>query len=347
MAAWFNTSERQSVMEGHLQRYSKRIFSWVFALGGVGLLPFAVLHWLRGNPLMAIPVALLVVVFIGFATWTFSGRRLDSTAVLLLTLFCNFVGLFALINVRELGFYWIYPLLLAVAFLVPWRWSAPINAANILFTIVFAADSAPETHLYRLIITLFLTYTFTVLFSYNIERQQQALKDLAVHDPLTGIYNRRYFEQKQEEAYRHWKRTSRKSTLVMIDIDHFKEINDCYGHAVGDRVLVALAEFIGAQLRPLDLFFRLGGEEFALLLYETTADQAALLSERLRRHFEAGSLDGVLPAFTISCGVAELPEHGSLSAWLEQSDEAMYAAKRAGRNRVVVAPPSEERGDTA
>jgi len=346
MAAWFSLSERQNSVEGHLQRYSNRIFSWIFALGGVGLFPFALGHWFKGSLLMAIPIALLVAVFLGFATWTFAGRRLDSGAVLVLTLFCNFVGLFALINVHALGFYWIYPLMLAVAFLVPWRWSAPINAANVIFTIAFAAGSAPEAHLYRLVITLFLTYVFTVLFSYNIERQQSALKNLAVHDSLTGIYNRRYFEQKQEEAYRHWKRTGRKSALVMIDIDHFKEINDCYGHIVGDRVLVALAEYISTQLRPLDLFFRLGGEEFALLLHETAADQAVLLSERLRRNFELGCLGGDLPAFTVSFGVADMPDHGSLSTWLEECDDALYSAKRTGRNRVVMAPPNEKQVET-
>lgn len=326
-------------MEHHLHRYSSRIYFGVFVLGGLALSPFAFWHLCLGSWLTAAPIAAVVIVFWGVDAWSLITRqRIASGAILFVTLFCNFVGLFALVRLHEIGIYWIYPLILAVAFLVPCRWSAPINIANVIFTLLFAVTWMPDVLHFRLVATLLLTLTFTVLFSYNIERQQQMLKDLAVHDPLTGIFNRRYFEQKQWEAHRQWKRTGNKSCLVMIDIDHFKVINDRHGHGIGDQVLVALTKHIGAQLRPFDLFFRLGGEEFVLLLHETTADQAALLAERLRRQFDQGSLDGTLPAFTISCGVAELPENEPLSHWLEQSDEALYAAKKGGRNRVVVAP---------
>jgi len=102
-------------------------------------------------------------------------------------------------------------------------------------------------------------------------------------------------------------------------------------------VLVALSKFISSQLRPLDRFFRLGGEEFAILLLDTSATQAASLAERFRSYIADGSLDGKLPMFTISCGVAEYPERGTLSDWPELCDKALYAAKDAGRNKVVMA----------
>ena len=342
MAAWFNYESGNIGMGRHLDHYSSRIYFGVFILGGLALSPFALWHLNEGNLLTAAPIAALVLVFWGVDAWSvLSRQRIGHGAILFVTLFCNFVGLFALVRLREMGIYWIYPMMLAVAFLVPCRWSTPINIANVIFTIVFAATWMPEALHYRLIATLLLTMTFTVLFSYNIERQQQILKDQAIHDPLTGAFNRRHFDQKLDQAYRLWKRAGQRSAMIMIDIDFFKAINDTHGHAVGDQVLTALSQYIIAQLRPSDYFFRLGGEEFALVLPNTSAQQAALLAERLRRHFDQGSLDGIIPAFTISCGVAGFPECEPPSRWVEKSDEALYAAKKGGRNLVVITPASE------
>ncbi|OQA33361.1 MAG: putative diguanylate cyclase YcdT [Betaproteobacteria bacterium ADurb.Bin341] len=318
-------------------RYSKRNFSLVFFLGGLAMLSFVPRNWRSGDVLVAVLIAVLVAVIWGLAAWALLRQRNGSAVILWVTVLCNVGCLVALFHLHRVGVYWFFPLLLATSFVLPWRWSIPVNVVNVAFALFFAFGWMPLEQYYRLIATLSISMLFSSLFSINIERQGGLLMSLVIHDPLTGAFNRRYFEQKLSESLRYRKREGMVSCLVLIDIDHLKPINDIHGHAMGDRVLVAFSSFISGQLRPLDRFFRLGGEEFAILLPDTTATQAVQLAERFRRYLADGSLDGILPAFTISAGVAESPEQGTEGEWLAQCDQALYAAKESGRNRVVVA----------
>ncbi len=324
-------------MANSLHQYSKRNFSGVFLLGGLAMLTFVLPHWRAGNLLMVGLIMAIVLTIWGLAVWALIGKRIATLPVMIVTGLCNFGCLIAMMQLRELSVYWFYPLLMAIAYVMPWRWAIPINVANVAMALIEASAWLPEGHYSRLVATLIVALAFSCLFSYNLERQQEMLTDLVVHDPLTGAYNRRYFEYKLEEARRLWKRTGQTSGMVLIDIDHFKEINDTYGHRVGDDALVALTAYLTSQLRPQDRFFRLGGEEFAILLPEATASQSARLAERLRAHIAAGPLKKGVPAFTVSCGVAAYPEPGTTTDWPEQCDAALYAAKEAGRNRIAVA----------
>lgn len=333
-------------MDRGLFRYSRRTFSGVCFFGAIGLLPFAILRWRAGDALGALLATLLVLPFWGLAAWAYSGRRIGTGPVLLLPLICNVIAFFALWRLRELGIYWFYPLIMAMAYVMPWRWSVPMNITNVIVALVFATSWMPAEHYYRLIGTLLMALVFSSLFSYNNERQQAMLKELLVTDPLTGAFNRRYFERATAEARRLSRRSGQVTSMFMIDIDHFKQINDTFGHGVGDKVLVALSYHILEQLRPMDRFFRLGGEEFALLLPNTTAAQAAQLAERIRRAVADGKLGSDLPRLTISGGIAELPEHGTLESWSDQCDEALYSAKNAGRNKIRIGGAASASADT-
>ena len=318
-------------------RYSKRNFSLVFFLGGLAMLSFVPRHWRAGEVLVALLIVGLVAVIWGLAAWAVTKQRTESAPILWVTTLCNVGCLIALLNLHRVGVYWFFPLLLSTSFVLPWRWSIPVNAVNVAFALFFAVHWMPLEQYYRLVATLSVSMLFSSLFSINMERQGGLLMSLVIHDPLTGAFNRRYFGQKIEESLRYRKQEGIAACLIPIDIDHLKQINDTHGHTIGDKVLVAFSSFISGQLRPLDRFFRLGGEEFAILLPNTTATQALQLAERFRRYLADGSLDGILPAFTLSAGVAESPGQGSTSDWLAQCDRALYAAKESGRNRVVVA----------
>lgn len=164
------------------------------------------------------------------------------------------------------------------------------------------------------------------------------LRRLATSDPLTGILNRRGFSDAATRALANAARTGRPASVVIADIDRFKSVNDDHGHAAGDAVLVRMATFIAGAIRTGDIFGRLGGEEFALLL--EGADEAAArdVVERIRASIE--TLDFGLPQptrLTASFGIASLAT--SLDAALNAADRALYAAKLAGRNRVVCAGP--------
>jgi len=168
---------------------------------------------------------------------------------------------------------------------------------------------------------------------------QEKLRDLAVRDPLTGLFNRRYMEETLRRELSRSAREDRPLSLVMIDIDRFKQLNDTYGHPAGDLVLKELAALLLRHLRSEDIVCRFGGEEFVAILPGAPLMTAAQRAESWRLAFQELCIvyeDQVLNA-TLSMGIAEYPRHGATGEdLLFQADSAMYMAKRAGRNRVMV-----------
>jgi diguanylate cyclase (GGDEF)-like protein len=161
-------------------------------------------------------------------------------------------------------------------------------------------------------------------------------------DHLTGIANRRTFFEAAEVELARGRRTPRRLSLIMFDGDHFKSINDTYGHPAGDAVLRHFATLLTATFREVDVVARVGGEEFAVLLPSTGLDGAAAVAERLRlltsRPIE---VDGVTIVFTVSAGIATTDDHAmSLDALIKRADLALYAAKAAGRNRIACWSPA-------
>jgi len=175
--------------------------------------------------------------------------------------------------------------------------------------------------------------------SFENARLFQEVKKLSTIDPLTGLYNRRHFNASAELEFQRALRYDLSLSAIMMDIDHFKRVNDSYGHAVGDRVLVEVAAVCMRGLRSMELHARYGGEEFCFLLPETDLKGAFILAERLRMDVAGLHFDSDKENFTItaSFGVAErLAEKDSIDNLLKRSDEAMYEAKRWGRNRVTM-----------
>ena len=160
-------------------------------------------------------------------------------------------------------------------------------------------------------------------------------------DPLTKLYNRKHFFEQMNEFSALSDRYERRLSLIFIDIDHFKMINDRYGHQKGDRLLQQFTRLLETSLRSTDSCYRYGGEEFVVLAPETDAEQMLLFAERLRERVATEDF-GLDDALTISLGVAEyLPGEG-VDAIIMRADKAMYQAKEAGRNKVVVASCSSE-----
>ncbi len=160
---------------------------------------------------------------------------------------------------------------------------------------------------------------------------EKKLQRLANTDPLTGAANRRHFEHLVHLEQSRSDRNGVPFSLLMFDVDHFKKLNDQHGHDVGDLCLIRLVEKVNQLKREIDILARWGGEEFILLLPETTVEQAVNLAERLRLGFEQ---DVVSPHFTCSFGLTESRKDASFSRLYKQADEALYHAKEAGRNRV-------------
>lgn len=168
----------------------------------------------------------------------------------------------------------------------------------------------------------------------ELRRANQRIQEIANHDGLTGLANRRHFLEHLRIALRHAQRHDRPLSVLMADLDRFKEVNDKFGHAGGDAVLASFASLLKQDARASDLAGRLGGEEFAIMLPETNGDQAFDVAERLRTKMVAQYPLGPQHRFTVSIGIAVLRKEDSLDDLLERADQALYAAKGAGRNRV-------------
>ena len=174
----------------------------------------------------------------------------------------------------------------------------------------------------------------------ELEEAKQQLKEQANRDYLTGLYNRRYFNEVAQELIAIAKREDKPLSIVMMDIDKFKTINDTYGHSVGDDVIKRLSTTVLDNIRESDILSRLGGEEFVLLLPFTDKEGATKIAQKIRQSIANQELiteDGDLVAFTVSLGVASLlPTDINIEQSLKRADNALYKAKQNGRNQVIV-----------
>jgi diguanylate cyclase (GGDEF)-like protein len=175
----------------------------------------------------------------------------------------------------------------------------------------------------------------------HVDRLVTRLNELARTDVLTNLLNRRAFDERLALELDRARRTSEPFALLLGDIDHFKAINDRYGHPAGDDVIRSVAQILRDALREHDVPGRYGGEEFGILLPDTGAAGAEVLAERVRKRIEAAALSKTAVRATVSIGIAELdPQDMEYSVWISHADRALYAAKERGRNRSVRFQPS-------
>ncbi|MDR3576500.1 MAG: diguanylate cyclase [Anaerolineaceae bacterium] len=208
------------------------------------------------------------------------------------------------------------------------------------------ADGAFQRRLYEVRFTRLLDNRTTqigqILLLRDITEQkniQEKLQQLAITDPLTGLFNRRHFFDLASHEFKRSVRYGHPQSILILDVDHFKTINDTHGHAAGDDVLQNLAQKCGEQLRSFDVMARYGGDEFILMLPETEADKASQTAERLRQVIESRPLEtdsGLQLYVTISFGIATLnaSEGISLDELIDRADTALYIAKNSGRNQI-------------
>jgi diguanylate cyclase len=175
----------------------------------------------------------------------------------------------------------------------------------------------------------------------DLEKANKELAILSQTDGLTQLFNRTHWERCLIAEFKRWTRSNNPSCLVMIDIDHFKKVNDSYGHMVGDEVIRHLASLVKEHVRETDISGRYGGEEFSILLSDTSLENSQIFAERLRKAVEGSVVkyNDIEIKYTISIGVAEICESiKAYEAWIECADAALYRSKESGRNRISLHP---------
>lgn len=309
--------------------------------------------WLAG--LGAFAAIDVLVYFLASTSWAPLARGLMEVSALCIALVCTLI-IVARRNRSPLMTIFALSLLFfaqsSLAFLLASTWNHMWWLAHAVFATGFMALS------YGVIQAFLTTGSFTAVFSQaelmeqirmekeraeaallKLQRAHEDLETLAATDLLTGAANRRDFEARAATEIARVKRSGAPLSFVAIDLDHFKHINDRHGHRAGDEVLRAFVALVRKVLRPSDLIGRLGGEEFAMMLPDTTREGAAAVAERLRQLIESEAVTIAEPPlrFTASLGVAQYgPDGDGYESVIEIADSRMYQAKRQGRNQVVV-----------
>lgn len=315
------------------ERFDFRIIAWLCLATGLTLLPFVIRHAVQGERLVFSVTGALAILLIGVAHRIWKRGSISETLVYTVLFGSNLVNVFAIFQIGEAAIYWAYPVIAAnLVFLQP-RAGLTLNANFALAVLLTAGAWVPMSELSRIGATLFILVTCVYFFSYYVTQQQEGLRMLAAIDPLTGAGNRRALHASLEEAVESRQRYGCSASLLVLDLDHFKRVNDTHGHDHGDQVLRDLAQLLKRRLRHCDRLFRYGGEEFVILTPHTPLTMAAQLAEDVR--LAISRMPGFVMTITASIGVVELQSGESADAWLKRGDEALYQAKAEGRNRSV------------
>jgi diguanylate cyclase (GGDEF)-like protein len=263
----------------------------------------------------------IMIVFITWAVW-FTGKL--SSPLLnsyLLVVITSALTLGKLVTLFEMG-------LIAVCFVLLGEYSTASEMVSLRYIGALAAQLAP----------MLLVAYVTTMFSADIRYGLNRAKLLSETDELTGMYNRRGFAIVVDRLFAQAVRYNRPASLLMIDVDRFKSINDGYGHEAGDAMLRLVAKCVDTELRHTDVLARYGGDEFVALLPETPVENAVEVAERIRAAIAGSPLhrDGAAVVTSVSIGIAAYPDHArSMDSLLARADRAMYLAKQRGRDGVV------------
>lgn len=321
-----------------------RIVGGVAALAALALFPFTLLHFARDASYEAIVNGgLNAAVALGAAVaflWRSNPRLIRLSGLVMVGL----ANAAAVLMIQAQGgqtAYWIFPIIFANFYLLPFAAGTALSLVFAALGLFAAAPSVPAEYFLRLLVTTPLCIFFGVVFSHSMARQRSQLQHLATHDALTGAGNRHGMERDLIDAVARMARYGEACSLVILDIDHFKTINDRIGHMRADALIVELAELLKDRIRSVDRFYRFGGEEFVLLLPHAGTRACWQLAEALRMEVEEHRFGDGLP-ITFSAGIAELEPGENADDWLRRADDALYRAKELGRNRVLAARPAAD-----
>ena len=299
----------------------------------VAVAPLVLVQWSQGHLLLALLLmlfclnAILVMAFLHWRqTYLFKGRFFAILAAVC-SVYSTAINGYA-------GLYWAYPAIAAIFFLLSLREASISNVVFISAMALVSYSRFDDADFWRIVFSLSLTGIFIMVFAWLVGRLQTELTRIATTDPLTGCLNRSQLADFLNSQIQLRERYERVSSLILIDLDHFKKVNDRWGHLAGDKVLQEAALRLRRRLRDIDHLFRIGGEEFMVVLPETRQKDAETLAHQLLTTISAGPFHENIQV-TASAGVTEVIKGETWSTWLNRADQALYTAKSRGRNRLV------------
>ena len=320
------------------QDFRLSIVSVFGAIGVVAILPFGLLRFAQGNWAAGTVDFLVALGIMLPAVYAWRGGSLDLAGLwIAINNTAGSLAITALLG--KTGLYWLFPALLSNFFIVRPAIAVGLASAGIVGAQFHPGIFDSPGQRATVLTTQFLVALFAYIFAKRTALQRRMLEEIATLDPLTGARNRRAMEEEVAVALTAHARSGRPVTLMVLDLDHFKRINDRFGHEEGDRVLRRFVDLVRRSTRATDRLFRYGGEEFVLLMEHTDEIAVERAFANLRRRVHA-ELRARGEAVTVSAGAAVLRHGETREAWFARADAALYRAKQAGRDRLVLdAPP--------
>jgi diguanylate cyclase (GGDEF)-like protein len=303
-------------------------------VSAVILAPFVVINIYQDQYLLALGIFFLICLYF-FAAYKCHHNKYSLPLSLYgIAPVITLTSAFALYKIGIAASFWSFPAIFVLYFVLPLRFAAAINVVFLVGILIISFNTMAIMEFTRFFMVLIGTSVFVFMCIKEIETQQHSLTKLSNTDILTGLNNRSLLEQSLEQAIHLNRRYKTSMTLLMIDLDHFKKVNDIFGHAIGDDVLKQASILMQHNFRAPDIIFRIGGEEFLVLLNGSDTSNSEMVAERLRQSIEAYEF---VPnhKVTVSIGVCELKTHNTPKDWMSQCDERLYVAKVNGRNKVV------------
>lgn len=310
---------------------------YLFAiLASLGIAPLCVVRYLNGEIINALVDLAIVVVALGSAIVTYR-RGYVSQFISNITAGLYSTGAVAVAHLNEPIFvFWLFPALLANFFLLRAKAALIVNLLAIAAILPIANRLETSTEFFAMVSSLLICGSMAFVFALLTHKQQLLLQGYANQDALTGLGNRRAMDEEMRLSLEDCARNQIPATLIILDLDFFKRVNDKFGHATGDLVLVDLASLLSRRVRKTDRVFRFGGEEFVVLARNTAIADALVIAEQLRAQIEI-ELHDPEGSLTASLGCAQLQADETAEEWFVRTDKAVYQAKQQGRNCVVAA----------
>ncbi len=304
------------------------------ACGVFGITPFAFYRFLKGDLVAGIVDLLILISIVASVTYAWrTGDTLNGGRCLGVIVCSGGVAVGSVLGIN--GAFWLFPASLTSYFLCPYRFAAIINALALFILSTIGSAFSSTEQMASFVTTCIVVNACAYIFAVRHHAQHTKLQLLATHDPLTGARNRRALSADLENAVRNARETGLNYALVMLDLDHFKRINDEYGHHTGDNILRQCAEVLRQHIRESDQLFRFGGEEFTLLMTGVSDKGLHAVVDKLRVALQSHLATPGGPV-TASFGVALLKPGEHWETCVARADNALYLAKERGRNRVIM-----------
>lgn len=319
-----------------MKRTDKEIVLLVFTLfTTISVTPFVIMRINNGDWLMVSINSFVVTVMFSLFLYVFITRKVEKSSVILAV----FSIIAVIINAYVKGVeqvYWLYPSMVTAYFLLTLKWAILLNVLAIILLLPALIPYVETVNLMRILLTLCITNMFSFVFAKTVKDTHQKLTLMATHDALTSAGNRLALDTKLAEELNKQKRYPSSSCLILFDLDNFKNINDEFGHIIGDHVLIGLVKIVLSRIRGTDFIYRFGGEEFIIFPMSIELPKAIKFADEIRALIEESKIVDNL-VVTASFAVAQYQQGESAENWIHRADIALYQAKKSGKNRVTAA----------